>query len=463
MASSAPPLLIVGAGGAGLIAALAAAQAGAEVLVLDAVDPCVAGEVDESNTARSTGLIPAAGSALQAAAGIRGDSPECLVQDVLAANHGQCDVELLRAVCGAAPKVVDWLQAEVGVELECKQDFLYHGHSHFRMHGPPSGYGRAFVRSLAAKVAADTRIQTRCKTRVVGLLTDGSGAVRGVRLSDGEEVPGCAVVLATCGFGGSKRLVASHLGASLASAHYQGSPFDDGSGLEMGVAAGGELRHMSSYQGHATVTDATPPLLVTYGVVVNGGILVNSSGLRFGNEDVGYSEFSSAVLAQGPGVIEVFGIETAEACAATRLEQVIAEGQVHTHASLEALAADRGLPLDALRMTIQEVSRVACSTGVDAFGRAGLHEMSPPFSSIAVQAALFHTQGGLRVDDRARVMRAGGTEPVPGLFSAGGAAAGFSGDSVEGYLSGNGLLSAAVFGRWAGEEGARHFMSRSRL
>jgi len=68
---------------------------------------------------------------------------------------------------------------------------------------------------------------------------------------------------------------------------------------------------------------------------------------------------------------------------------------------------------------------------------------------VQVTGALFHTQGGLRTDARARVLRRDGT-PVPGLYAGGGAACGVSGNGDSGYLSGNGLLSAVVLGWIAG-------------
>jgi fumarate reductase flavoprotein subunit len=77
-------------------------------------------------------------------------------------------------------------------------------------------------------------------------------------------------------------------------------------------------------------------------------------------------------------------------------------------------------------------------------------ELKPPYLAIKVTGALFHTQGGLLITPTARVMRPDGTV-FPNLFAAGGAAVGVSGNSARGYLSGNGLLSATVFGRLAGE------------
>ena len=100
----------------------------------------------------------------------------------------------------------------------------------------------------------------------------------------------------------------------------------------------------------------------------------------------------------------------------------------------------------------------ACATGEaeDRFGRdfTGSEKLTPPFFGVKVTGALFHTQGGLVVDDAARVCRADGA-PLPNLFAAGGAAGGVSGPAVWGYLSGNGLLSAVTLGRIAGAEAAR--------
>ena len=94
--------------------------------------------------------------------------------------------------------------------------------------------------------------------------------------------------------------------------------------------------------------------------------------------------------------------------------------------------------------------------GRDGFGRdfTGKPELQPPFYAVKVTGALFHTQGGLLIDTQARVLRENGT-PIPNLFAGGGAACGLSGSTVDGYLSGNGLLSAIVLGRIAGRSSAR--------
>ena len=85
--------------------------------------------------------------------------------------------------------------------------------------------------------------------------------------------------------------------------------------------------------------------------------------------------------------------------------------------------------------------------------------LKAPYCAVKVTGALFHTQGGLAIDRAARVLRQDGT-PFPNLFAAGGAAVGVSGSGAAGYLSGNGLLTATVFGRIAGEAAAKLLSDR---
>jgi fumarate reductase flavoprotein subunit len=137
----------------------------------------------------------------------------------------------------------------------------------------------------------------------------------------------------------------------------------------------------------------------------------------------------------------------------TRFDEVVEAGKVVRSESLEDLAGTLGLPADALAATVAETNRSARGEIHDVFGREEYlgGPFEPPFYGIHVRGALFHTQGGLRVDTRARVLRPDG-EPIPGLYAGGGTAVGVSGSGYRGYSSGNGLLAATVLGRVAGEE-----------
>ena len=130
-------------------------------------------------------------------------------------------------------------------------------------------------------------------------------------------------------------------------------------------------------------------------------------------------------------------------------------GAVKTAANEAALARSLGLPEAALHETLAHTRSSAESEGRDNLGRRfeGKPALAPPYYAVKVGAALFHTQGGLAIDTSARVLRKqGGT--LPNLFAGGGAACGVSGPEVWGYSSGNGLLTAVMLGRVAGESAA---------
>lgn len=438
------PLIIVGAGGCGMVAALAASRSGGQVLVLEkAREP-------GGNTALSTGLIPAAGTRFQREAGIVDDTPELMAEDIFEKNKHASDPELTRRLCETSAELVEWLADEIGCELICFTDFLYPGQTRFRMQGAPQGYGAELVRQLAGAVQSDRSIELRLDTPVSGLEFDGDRVV-GVT-TDAGTIEADAVVLALDGFGGNPEMVREWLGPEVADAPYFGSPTNVGDGVRWGIGAGAATEHMDAYQGHGSVAIPDGPL-VTWGLVTNDAVLVNRQGRRFGDESRGYSEFAREVLAQPGGEAwEVFDRRVYEASRGTRFEEVISAGKVVRGETLEKLAAVLGLPAGELTETVAAVNRTASGEEADPFGRDsftdGLSE--PPFYGIGVCGALFHTQGGLKVDAHARVLRPD-SSPIPGLYAGGGTAVGISGGGAEGYLAGNGLLAALGLGRIAGE------------
>lgn len=455
-------MVVIGTGAAGLVAALAAAKS-YRVLLLEKAQSTEA--EDASNTARSTGLIPAAGTWLQRAAGVHDDAPELLAQDILREN-GDCDAPLVRRVVAAAGSTVEWLASILPHgALLCTTDFLYPGHCRLRMHGPASGYGRRLHEELLAAAQAHPNVEVRRGVDVGGLQANHDNepvTVRGVFLSDGSLINAAAVVLATNGFGANRSMVSKYMGEAVAQGLYLGSPLNNGEGILWAARAGASLERMGSYQGHATVVAPSGPL-VTWGVVVNGGVLVDRQGERFGNELVGYSAYSERVMTLPDAeAIEIFPAASFEACRGTRFEEVVDAGQVGTFASLSTLCDAHGIPPKALAATLEALRAAAGKQ--DRFGRAWPAEgpwqeweAGGPLHAIRVRAALFHTQGGVLTDTAGRVLRAGagegevGAETIAGLYAAGGVCAGLSGSGARGYLSGNGLLHAVVSGRWAGE------------
>jgi fumarate reductase flavoprotein subunit len=450
------PLIVVGAGACGMVASLAAAKRGTRTLLLEK------GTEIAGNTARSTGLIPAAGTRFQREAGIFDDSPRLMAEDIFRKNDHESNTRLTQLLCQESGPLVEWLVDEAGCEMVCFKDFLYPGQSRHRMHGPKESYGTELVSQLQRAVREEPLITMHTDAPVNGLLSAG-GRVSGVDTREGKLEAG-AVILALNGFGGDKDMVERYLGPEAASALYFGSPANTGEGIRWGVDLGAATDQMGSYQGHASVAAPDGPL-VTWGVVVNGAILVNREGRRFGCETVGYSEYAGSVMSQpGGGAWEIFDGKVYTAPLATRFDEVIQAGKVVRSETLEDLAGILGLPADALAETIAETNRSARGEIPDAFGRREFlgGPLEPPFYGIHVRGALFHTQGGLRVDTRARVLRPDGTS-IPGLYAGGGTAVGVSGSGYRGYSSGNGLLAATVLGKIAGEAASGEIAQSSQV
>jgi fumarate reductase flavoprotein subunit len=443
---------VIGAGACGLCAAMAAKEGGAEVLVLERDDP------PTGSTSLSTGLIPAAATKLQRSLGID-DAAESFAADLIAKAKGKTDHAMAHVVARESGPTVDWLAESKGVAFKLVEGFLYPGHTQYRMHGTPHRTGSELEAALLAAAARDG-IDIVAGAHVRDLYADRDGRVRGLRFErrDGaSENLGCeALVLACNGFGGNKAMLKRYI-PEIADAEYCGHAGNQGDAVEWGEALGAALADMGGYQGHGAV--ATPhgkPMM--WGLLMGGGYQVNARGERFANEASGYSEQAVEVVAQPGRVAWNIFDEAREKVARgfTDYEEVLALGGVKRAATLGELARRLGIPGDALERSNAEAVELTASGGTDRFGRsfAGLAPLAAPFCGVKITGALFHTQGGLVVDNEARVRRADGSR-LPNLFAGGGAARGLSGPSRWGYLSGNGLLTATVLGRLAGLHAAK--------
>jgi fumarate reductase flavoprotein subunit len=446
------PVVVVGAGACGLVAALAAHDAGQSVIVLER------DENPTGSTSLSAGLIPAPCSKLQKAAGIE-DSPELFAADIVAKTHDHTPYDQALVAARAAGPMIDWLMDKHGIEFELVTGFLYPGHSQMRMHGPKSRTGADLEQALLAAVS-NAEIDLITGASVEDIYADASGRVVGVRCrrSDGAtEDLGCkALVLACCGFAGDPQMVRQYI-PEIADAECCGHLSNTGDAMKWGMALGAAVADMGGYQGHGSVSHPHS-LPLTWAVITKGGILVNTTGERFSNEMRGYSEHGAEVAAQ-PGHIawDIFGASGHEAAEGFYDYREIRKlGAVKMANTREELSAVTGLPLDKLEAEFQAIAESARTGKPDRFGRIFSADdvLKPPFYAVKVNGALFHTQGGLVINEEARVLRESG-EPLPNLFAGGGAARGVSGDANYGYLSGNGLLTATTFGRLAGMGAAR--------
>jgi fumarate reductase flavoprotein subunit len=445
------PVLIVGGGGCGLTAALAAHDGGADVLVLER------DRTPLGTTAMSTGLIPAAGSRLQQDAGIE-DSPELFARDIMAKAKGQTDADLVARLAEESAATIEWLIERHNVGLSLVEGFLYPGHSVRRMHGMPNRSGSELMGALHAAVDA-AGISILTEATVDTLFVDADARVRGVEFErpDGSrERVGCdALILASSGFAGNHELV-QELIPELEHATFHGHPGNKGHAIAWGKALGAATADLSAYQGHAGLA-AGYGIPILWPLISEGGFQVNRAGQRFANEALGYSEQAVEVLRQ-PGHVawSIFDeLRHRIMLQFDDYQEAIRAGALIVADDIEVLAAAAGVDAAGLAATIREVNDAASSGKPDRFGRdfTGKAPLASPFYAVRVTGALFHAQGGLEVDGDGRVLRENRT-PFPNLFAGGGAARGISGPSCWGYMAGNGLLTATTLGRLAGTAAA---------
>lgn len=437
-------VLIIGAGAAGLTAALAAATGTGDVLVLER-DAVPAG-----STALSSGFVPGAGTQAQ---GASGDSAEIFASDIARKAHGTQDADLTRLATQTIAGVLDWLGRDHGLDWQVLDSFLYPGHSFHRMHAVPEKTGAGLMARMQAAVAASgIPIATRAQADVLYRDQDRITGVGLIRPDGQRETIGCrALILACNGYGGNPDLVAQHL-PQMRDALYFGHEGNQGEAILWGHQLGADLRHLSGYQGHGSV--AVPHgILITWALMMEGGIQVNLSGARFSDETGGYSEQAVHVLAQPDqrafniydARLHALGLGFPDYC------QAVEAGAVKSAMTPAHLAEKLGIDAGGLEATLEGLGQ-----DEDPFGRdfSTTPDLTSEYYGIEVTGALFHTQGGLRINERAQVL-AGDGRVMPNLFAAGGAACGVSGPDVSGYLSGNGLLTAFAFGALAGHNAAR--------
>lgn len=340
---------------------------------------------------------------------------------------------VMRRLARDSAGLVEWLVDAAGARLSIITDYKHVGHSVPRLHAPVSRRGQDLLDDLLA--AAHRRgIVLACGNGARELITAPDGGVCGAVIESNEDelarVGAKKVVLATNGYAANRDLVARYC-AEISGAEYFGARGSTGEAVLWGEQLGAALANMGAYQGYATV--AFPQgSIVSWTTVEKGGVLVDGRGARFGDEaGVGYSGYARHVLAAQAPVHVVFDERI----------RLIADKEEEFHELMEMKGGKRAAG----------ARELATALGVDAATlERSVASLTSPFYAVRVIPGLFHTQGGLRVDEEARVLHPDGSA-IPNLFAGGGAAAGISGRSgAAGYASGNGLLTALGLGRVAG-------------
>ena len=446
-------VVIVGGGACGMTAGIAAAEAGAQTLVL---------ERDQNpfgSTGMSQGFICAAGTALQKAAGIEDDA-DTMYADILAKTRGQTDPALARTIADESGPTIDWLTGPHALPLRVDGDWRGDfGHSRRRMHGTPHSDGHELLMLLRGAAEAQGAV-VMTGARVSDVYADAGNRVLGVAVErpDGaRETIGCgALVLATCGFGGNREMIRSHI-PDMAEAPYHGHEGNQGDGILWGQALGAGLGDMAAFQGYGALAEPHG-VLFNYNIIMEGGIQVNAGGERFSNELADISGQGPKVYAQPGNLAWAVYDERLHRWGSHLREykQLIELGAIRTAADAAGLAAVTRLPEGALAETLAGVAAMARGERADPFGRDFTRHapLAAPYCAVRVKGALFHTQGGLLIDRQARVTTEAGA-PLPNLFAGGGAARSISGPGVWGYLPAAGLCMAVTLGRLAGQGAAR--------
>jgi fumarate reductase flavoprotein subunit len=442
-------ILVAGAGAAGMMAALAAAAAGARVRLVER-------DVSEPSTlALSGGLFAAAGTRWQRDAGIE-DGPARFAADVVGFTAGTAHAGVLATVTAHAARAATFLADVAGLPVHLHTASNWPGHSAPRLHATPAESGAELSALLREAVARQPRIALEDGTDLVALCAEGAELSQA---GSRRRVAADAVVLATGGFGAAQPLLERHA-PQAAQAVRAGGRHADGTALRVTEGLAPALACMDAYQGQPHVSphlhDGVRPRFGA-SLPALGAIMVSRAGLRFAAEDMGPSELTAHLLAQPGGVaVEIWDAAAqAAAMAGGPFRHAASLGVIARCDSVVELAARFALPEAALRDTLDHAARCARGDATDPIGRRRWGALlAPPFHAAEVTGALAHTQGGLLVDGRAQVLRADGT-PIPRLFAAGGAACGISGHGSAGYVPGNGLAQSFALGLLAGEAAAR--------
>jgi fumarate reductase flavoprotein subunit len=426
------PVLVVGGGACGCVAALAARDAGADVLLIEQ-DARALG-----STGMSQGLFCAAGTKVQAALGIVDDG-ETFFADIMAKTRGLADPVIARTIAFGSGPAADWLIERHDLPWDVDTGFRpAYGNRTFRVHGWRGHSGIDMVSLLHAKLS-EAGVDVLLQARLTDVIADAEGRVSGVEFTrpDGStERVGCAtLILASGGFAANRAMVARFM-PEMAAARNNGHEGSQGAGLLLGAKLGGALADMGSYQGYAMLTDpqgiSVPP-----GIIVEGGVIVNIEGRRFTDETADIAGMVHPVMAQPGGHCWViFDAAIEDRCSYIPETKALIELNGEKSAtSVDELALKIGVNAVALDAALAEARGAQRAGHPDAQGRIWGDDKPPEFAyrALRVVGAIYHTQGGLQTDSEARVLRADGSA-LPNLFAGGGAARSVSGPSSWGYL-----------------------------
>ena len=436
-------VVVIGAGGAGMSAAIEAAEAGKDVVVLERM-PIIGG-----NTNRATGGMNASETSIQEEKDIE-DSNEVYYQDSLDGGHGINDPDLLRTMVEHSAESLD-LVNELGAELN---DVSFSGGAtNSRIHKPLDGsaVGPIIVRVLAERLDA-LNVPIHLESEAVALIEE-DGRVTGVEVvtPEGETftVTAKAVVIATGGFGANMDMVKEYdeTKVGFGTTNHPGAL---GMGITMAQEVGADTFQMEQIQIHPT-TDPDSGYMFTEGLRGDGAILINKEGKRFIDELETRDVVSAAILAETDGQAYVL-VNQVLVDQNKSMRGYIEQGYATSGETLDDLAAALDMDPVVLQDTLDQYNEAQASGSDTEFGRQNmtLPLDEGPYYVLLVTPSIHHTMGGLRINTNAEVLDKEGN-PIPGLFAAGEVTGGVHGGN---RIGGNAVTDIIVFGRIAGQKAA---------
>ena len=446
-------LVIVGAGGAGMAAAITAADAGESVVILEQMN--YAG----GNTTRSEGGMNAAETVFQKEAGID-DTVEAMIQDTMTGGKEANDIELVTYLAENSAATVDWLTS-IGMDVsEVAQGA---GASFARMHRSQGG---AKIGSVLVPVLMDNLkgrgISIVYNTKATSLITE-DGEVTGVEAvnPDGETDTylANAVVITTGGFGANEEMFVKYR-PDLEGFATTNHPGANGSGIEMAQAIGADTVDMDKIQTNPTV-EVTTTTVISESVRGKGAIFINQSGERFVNEMLTRDVLSEAIL-QLPEKYTYLVFDQTAFEAMKALQEDYEKGIVSKGETIEELAQALEIDSETMKASLDQWNACVANGTDEAFGReTGMDAdlSNPPYYAIKVAPAVHHTMGGLKINTQTQVIDTEGNV-IPGLFAAGEVTGGVHGAN---RLGGNAVADIMVFGRQAGTQAAAYASEKEDL
>jgi fumarate reductase flavoprotein subunit len=443
-------IVVIGAGGAGLAAAISASEKGAKVIVLEKM-PMVGG-----NTLRSSGGINAAGTKEQEAQGIK-DSPKTFYNDTMKGGHNINNPELVRTLTENSASAVEWLES-LGAEFG--KVVRGGGATVDRLHpakgGAPIG---EYIVPILKKAAEDNKVDIRLWNKVTEILKDKDGNVTGVKAvnKEGKEytINAKSVIDTAGGFGANLEMIV-HYNPDLKGFQTTNQPGATGDGMTMAEKIGAQLVDMKEIQIHPTTIPGNG-YLVSEAVRSNGAILVNHEGKRFINELLTRDVVSKGVLAL-PEKTAYLVFDDGIRKTAALFEEYFKSGFVVEGNTLEDLAAIIKVSPENLKATVETYNKYVEGKNDAEFKRDSMpHKIdTAKYYAIEITPGIHHTMGGVKINTNAEVIGQG-DKPIKNLYAAGEVTGGVHGGN---RLGGNAVLDIIVFGRIAGENAAKNALGK---